>query len=74
LATANLTACLGVSDNTGTSAQLEDDFIVSGNEYYFGNYSDGRFAWEMSDLKMLDKVILAKGKLGLWNFALELEG
>ncbi len=33
----------------------------------FGYYDDGRFAWEMSDVKQIDPVP-AKGQQGLWNW------
>lgn len=38
------------------------------NEYYFGFYSNGRFAWEMSDVHLLPDPIPAKGQLGFWNW------
>jgi hypothetical protein len=37
-------------------------------EYLFGDYTPGRYAWILSDIKPLDKPIPAKGKQGLWNW------
>ncbi|MFU1797354.1 ASCH domain-containing protein [Paenibacillus azoreducens] len=38
------------------------------NEYYFGDYTDGRFAWELTSIEILDPPIPAKGMQGLWNW------
>lgn len=38
------------------------------DEYYFGDYSDGRFTWQLDDVSRLPSPIEAKGKLGLWNW------
>jgi len=37
-------------------------------EYYFEDYSDGRFAWDLTDVKQLPQPIPAKGKqkIGIW--------
>lgn len=37
-------------------------------EYRFGNYGAGRFAWEMRNPTLFSKPIPAKGSLGLWEF------
>lgn len=34
----------------------------------YGKYSDGRFAWKLKVLEVLDEPIPAKGKLGIWNY------
>lgn len=39
-------------------------------ELLFGDWTPGRYAWEIIDFKMLSKPIPAKGKQGLWNWAL----
>lgn len=38
------------------------------DERSFGDYTPGRFAWILDDIKMLDEPIAAKGALGLWSF------
>lgn len=37
-------------------------------EYVFGDYRDGRYAWEMADVQILREPVLAKGMQGLWNW------
>ena len=37
-------------------------------EYMLGIYEVGRYAWLLENVKVLDKKIDAKGKLGLWNY------
>ncbi len=39
-----------------------------GDEYYFGDYTPGRFAWILANIELLPEPILAKGKLGLWEW------
>jgi activating signal cointegrator 1 len=36
-------------------------------EYSFGDYSPGRFAWLLSNIRALPEPIPAKGALGLWD-------
>ncbi|MGR6127871.1 ASCH domain-containing protein [Paenibacillus sp. SER-28] len=38
------------------------------NEYYFGDYSDGRYAWELANVQALAEPIPAKGMQRLWNW------
>jgi hypothetical protein len=37
-------------------------------EYLCGEYSLGRYAWILEDIIVLDKPILVKGHLGIWNY------
>ncbi|OKP91866.1 hypothetical protein A3844_01765 [Paenibacillus helianthi] len=37
-------------------------------EFTFGWYGNGRYAWELADVKQLPELILAKGQQGLWNW------
>lgn len=66
LGTTILDDCFHVRINNGDSAIIGANHLVSGNEYAFGDYSKGRFAWEMSDMKQIEPIP-AKGQLGLWN-------
>jgi hypothetical protein len=50
-------AILGVSTRT-----------AAGNEYAFGDYTEGRFVYDLSDIDQFDKPIPTKGQLGLWNY------
>ncbi|BBI34492.1 ASCH domain-containing protein [Cohnella abietis] len=38
------------------------------NEYHFGDYGVGRFAWRMKDVRRLIDPVPAKGQQGLWNW------
>lgn len=37
-------------------------------EYCCGCYEVGRYAWVLDDIQVLDFPIVAKGKLGIWNY------
>jgi len=45
-----------------------DEIKNDETEYLCGHYEKGRYAWVISDVKLLNKKIPAKGKLGIWNF------
>lgn len=68
LARCNLVDCLKITHEDGIEAQLENDFIARDNEYCFGDYSPGRFAWILDNIYPLKEPIPAKGKLSLWEF------
>ncbi|SHJ12430.1 ASCH domain-containing protein [Clostridium magnum] len=51
----------------------ETNYAIEGNEFYFGNYEKGRYAWWLQNVEMLKKPIPAKGQQGLWNFNYEEE-
>ena len=38
------------------------------NQYICGRYEVGRYAWILKNIVPLDKPILAKGQLGIWNY------
>lgn len=63
--------CLEVVYDHGDYANLGiGTRTVSDNEYHFGCYESGRFAYDLSDVDNFDKPISAKGQLGLWNYDL----
>jgi hypothetical protein len=71
VAIGNLTACyeVGQVDISQKEADLRwTDRIIRWQEFDFGWYEYGRFAWELLDVKALDQPIPAKGQLGLWNY------
>ncbi len=37
-------------------------------EYICGIYEEGRYAWILENVEILDKPIKAKGHLGIWNY------
>lgn len=44
---------------------------ISATERAFGDYSNGRWAWELKSPFVLSKPQPAKGKQGWWNFYFE---
>jgi hypothetical protein len=68
IAKGRLEKCLKVTENNKTWSVLEDGQIVSGNDYFLGDFREGNYAWLVQDLELLDEFIPAKGKLGLWEF------
>jgi hypothetical protein len=42
-------------------------------EYNFGNYEKGRFAWILNNPKEFNEIIRCNGKLGLWDFPFEMK-
>jgi len=42
---------------------------LSDQEFAFGDYSEGRFAWHLTGVTMLPEPIPAKGSLGLWEWS-----
>ena len=41
---------------------------ITSKEKCFGDWREGRFAWEFANMTMLPVPIPAKGKQGLWNW------
>ncbi|MOA10279.1 hypothetical protein D3C78_1301620 [compost metagenome] len=54
-------------------AIFDNHTVVSGHEYLFGDYSLGRYAWQLTDMIRLQEPIEVKGKLGLWNYDYEIK-
>lgn len=57
--------------------KMTDDYIEeikkNKNEYITGEYSRGRYAWILKNIKVLENPIPTKGHLGIWNYELEKE-
>lgn len=76
IATAELVGCWEIAaDPKGPFLCVEWDFrngdhelIVKGNELLFGDFTPGRYAWEFSNMKMLDDPIPAKGAQKIWEW------
>lgn len=51
---------------------MDEDFInyieTETTEKDYGDYRLGRYAWELEVLEVLEIPILAKGRLGIWNY------
>lgn len=74
VAITKLTNCFNVhADHSGSSALLSPNESPiwwvgkDSNEFIFGDYSHGRFAWELQDVRRIEPIP-AKGQLGLWNY------
>lgn len=49
-------------------ANLKNGQQVTGNEYSFGDYTPGRYAWILDNIDPLKEMIPAKGKLSIWEY------
>lgn len=75
IATAELVGCHRILNN-GSGKKLSAYLqranyareYIQGNELLFGDWTPGRYAWELQDVKLLATPIPAKGKQGLWNW------
>lgn len=73
VATANLKDCIKSVDTWTDGYVLENGVYVCSPEYEFGDFTPGRYAWELNEVKMLTERIPAKGQQGLWNWTGQLE-
>lgn len=77
IAVGELTACYQIQ----SFSEGEQDVILAHNDEFvhlsaerdaleicFGDYSEGRYAWEIRHLNKLALPIRCKGKLGLWSW------
>lgn len=48
--------------------ELIDNVKKNHKEYISGKYKEGRYAWILENIEILDTPIEAKGKLGVWNY------
>lgn len=69
IAKTNLLDCFKIKENYHETAILEGGIKVIGSEYYFGDYTPGRYAWKLSNTKMIEPIP-ARGQQGFWNFNL----
>ena len=73
LGTVELVGCLKVEnyDELNECAYLDNGsewIIIDGNEYFYGNYEPGRFAWILKNPRIFSKPISARGQQGFWNW------
>lgn len=80
IATAELVGCWKTyrleNGNYGVRKQIPlmhgrhgyDTIEMSELEELFGDFTAGRFAWELTNVKMLPEAVPAKGRQGLWNW------
>ncbi len=47
--------------------------LPTGNELAFGDYTPGRYAWILEDIKQLPEPVPARGRQGLWGWEPEVQ-
>lgn len=72
LAVADLIDCQKVIDRSMLNfakfeAILESGQIVKDDEYSFGDYTPGRYAWILDNIQQIDPAAV-RGRQGLWNW------
>ena len=77
IATADLVGCNqivryggrgGASTDPGWLLIDDEPYFPTENEYLFGDWTPGRFAWKLENVQLLPEPIPAKGMQGLWNW------
>lgn len=63
-----LTDCLRSMDTWTDGYILENGVYVYSPEYEYGDFTPGRYAWELREAREFPRPIPAKGKQGLWNW------
>ena len=56
------------SEGPGWIETEEGIYLPTEQELMFGDWTPGRYAWEVRNMKMLPEPIPAKGKQRLWNW------
>ena len=64
LAKCELVRCIRTTEEFECSLAKDNE-----QEWMFGNFEPGRFAWKLQNIRKLAHPIPAKGALGLWNWA-----
>jgi hypothetical protein len=68
IAIGELVDCYRIEEKETTGARLSNGEYVCDEEFMFGDYGVGRFAWKLEDAIELTKPVPAKGKLSLWEY------
>lgn len=75
IATAELVECRQIRAHCGPFDEsynvLLDGFDVidiSHDEFLFGDWTPGRYAWELANVRPLPQPVPCKGRQGLWNW------
>lgn len=50
-------------------AETNKGVIIEGNEYLYGFYEVGSYAWELTNIEVFPQPIPAKGQLRLWKWS-----
>lgn len=63
--------CIVLKANLTDCIKMDEEFIAKikqdPDEYAFGFYEVGRYAWKLEDVEVLDCFREAKGKQGIWE-------
>ncbi len=54
--------------NDRHAPDFADYFVPTAREMIFGDWTPGRFAWEIANVRMLSEPIPAKGKQRIWEW------
>lgn len=54
--------------NDKHATDFSDYFVPTEQEILFGDWTPGRYAWELANVKMLPEPIPAKGQQRIWNW------
>lgn len=73
LAICNLVDCINIDsigklDGMPVWAHLENGQMIEGNELAFGDYTPGRYAWILEDVRRLAEPIPVRGRQRIWNW------
>ncbi|MEK3761850.1 ASCH domain-containing protein [Paenibacillus sp. FSL R7-0337] len=68
LPTGKIIAVSRIADCCEMTPGLAQQGWPGGNEYVFGNYAEGRYAWKLEEVVPLVHPIPAKGRLGFWEY------
>lgn len=50
------------------SAILENGVKIGKDEYAFGDYTEGRYAWKLANIQKFKEPIPTKGQQRMWNY------
>ena len=68
LPTGKIIAVSRLADCCEVTPELAKQGWPGCNEYVFGNYAEGRYAWKLEEVVPLAHPIPAKGRLGFWEY------
>ena len=69
IATCRLTDCVRMTERM--LGELRAGFLIerAEHELEFGDWSEGRYAWRLENVRLLAAPVPARGALGLWEWA-----
>lgn len=69
VAICNLVDCMLITSSHMVSMRMSIGIpLPSEPEFSFGDYTPGRYAWILEDIKRLPKPIPARGRQGIWEW------